>query len=136
MRRLCCRELQGREWIGGVYAVLTRQVQYSDSRHLRGYMSELSVLHVLGSRERAADQLYLQQGVYRTGRCGMCGMYSGDIQGRERLGAVLTVLSGQVLDRDRRDARVDVQPVSGIHVLTRRQLDADQLYLQQGIHGP
>ena len=98
-------------------------------------MSGLSFLHVLARRERAADQLHLQQGVYRAGWCRMCGMYRGDIQGRERLSAVLTVLSGQVLDRDRRDARVHVQPVSGIHALSRRQLDADQLYLQQGIHG-
>ena len=65
----------------------------------------------------------------------MYGMYRGDVQGRERIVSVLYVLSGEVLGRDGRDTRVDVQRVSGIHALTRRQLDADQLYLQQGIHG-
>ena len=74
-------------------------------------MSGLSFLHVLARRERAADQLHVQQGLHRAGWCHMCGMYRGDIQGRERLSAVLAVPSGQVLDRDRRDARVHVQPV-------------------------
>jgi len=64
----------------------------------------------------------------------MCGMYPGDVQRSERIVAVLTMLSGEVFDRDRRDTGVDVQPVSDIRVLTRRQLDVDQLYLQQRIH--
>ena len=28
MRRLRCRELQGREWIGGVYVVRSREIQH------------------------------------------------------------------------------------------------------------
>ena len=127
--------LQGRERLRCLHAVRRGKYSTATAAISEATCQELSFPHVLGSRERAADQLYLQQGVHRAGWCRSAGVYRGDVQGRERLVTVLTVLSGQVLDRDRRDTRVDVQRVSGIHVLTRRQLDADQLYLQQGIHG-
>ena len=86
--------------------------------------------------ERVRAELHLQQGVYRARWCRVYVLYRGDVQGREWIVTVLTVPSGQVLVRDRRDTRVEMQPVSGIHVLTRRQLDADQLYLHQRLLGP
>ena len=64
----------------------------------------------------------------------MRSVHCGDIQGREWLSAVLPVLSGQVQYIRGSDLRGDVQRVPHAHVLTRRQLDADQLYLQQGVH--
>ena len=64
----------------------------------------------------------------------MYGVYRGDVQGRERIVNVLYVLSGQVQYIRGSDLRGDVQLVPHAHALTRRQLDADQLYLQQGIH--
>ena len=135
MRSVHCRDIQGREWLSAVLPVLSGQVQYIRGSDLRVDVQQLSFSHAFGSRERAADQLYLQQGVHRAGWCRMYGMYRGDIQGRERIVTVLTVLSGEVLGRDGRDTRVDVQRVPHAHVLTWRKLDADQLYLQQGIHG-
>jgi hypothetical protein len=39
-------------------------------------------------------------------------VYRGDVQGREWIVTVLAVLEGQVLDRDGRDLRDDVQRLS------------------------
>ena len=103
-----------------MYDVLFREIQHSLSSDIRVDVQQLSRACTLEKWERAADQLHLQPRVYRAGWCRMCGMYPGDVQRSERIVAVLTMLSGEVFDRDRRDTGVDVQPVSDIRLLTRR----------------
>ncbi len=128
-------DVQGLERIITVLTVLRGEILDRDRRDTRVNVQRVSGIHALTRRKLDVDQLYLQQGVHRAGWCRMYGMYRGDIQGRERIVTVLTVLSGEVLGRDGRDTRVDVQRVPHAHVLTWRKLDADQLHLQQGIHG-
>ena len=131
-----CGGLQGHERLSRVHAMLTGQVQYSDGRHRAGHMPGLSFVHVLGCRERTADQLYMQQRLHGAGWRGMRGVYRGQVQGREWLVTVLAVQSGQVLDRDGRDLRGDMQRLSRAHVLWGRQQHSVELYMQQRIHGP
>ena len=112
-------DVQGREWLRCLHVMRRRQVQYSDSRHLRGYMSGLSFLHVLGSREQRAIQLFLPSRLHRAGWHGVHGVYRGDIQGRERIGTVLTVPSGKVLVWDRGGVGGSVHWLSIRFVFTR-----------------
>jgi hypothetical protein len=121
--------------LSGLHAMLTRQVQYSDGGHRPGYMPGLSFVHVLGCRERTADQLYVQQRLHGAGWRAMRGVYRGYVQGREWIVTVLAVQSGHVLDRDGRDLGGDVQRLSGAHVLWGRQHRAGELYVQQRLHG-
>ena len=88
--------------------------------------------YILARRERIADQLYLLARLHGARRRSMCSVHCRDIQGREWLSAVLTVLSGQVLGRDR---QVDVHWLSCTHVLAKRERIADQLYMQPGLYG-
>ena len=99
-------DLQGREWLSCLHAVLTRQVQYSHGGDLRVNMQRVSGAHVLGCREQRADQLYMQQGVHGAGWGGMRGVCCGDVQGREWHSTVRLVLAGEVLDSHRQDLRV------------------------------
>jgi len=122
--------VQGRERLHCLHTMCTRQVQYSDSRHLRGYMSELSFLHLLARRERAADQLYLQQRVHRFRWDTVRGVHCGDVQGRERLRSLRLMLARQVQYTDSRHLRGYMSGLSFRHVLECRERAADQLYLQ------
>ena len=69
------------------------------------------------AREQRADQLYMQQGVHGAGWGGMRGVYCGDVQGRERLSTVRLCSQGKYSTATGRDLRVNVQRVSGAHVL-------------------
>ena len=97
-------------------------------------MSGLSFLHVLGSREQRAIQLLLRCRLHRAGWHGVHGVYRGDIQGRERIGTVLTVPSGKVLVWDRGGVGGSVHWLSIRFVFTRWEFTSQQLLLQQGLY--
>ena len=59
---------------------------------------------------------------------------AGTYKDGERHSTVRLMLAGEVLDSHRQDLE-HVQRVSGAHVLGCREQRADQLYMQQGVHG-
>src|SRR6056300_225121 len=62
-------------------------------------------------------------------------MHHWVVQGREWVNCLHTVLTRQVQYSHGGDLRVNMQRVSGAHVLGCREQRADQLYMQQGVHG-
>ena len=94
--------VQERERIRRLHAVLARQVQHSSSSDRRGYVQRLPCAYVLGAGERVADPVHLQRRLHGARRRHVCRLRGGQVQDKQRLGAVHRVLPGQVLDRDGR----------------------------------
>ena len=64
MRSVHCGDLQGRERLSCLHPMLSRHVLGKDSSDLRVRVQRVSRAYVLRSRERSADQLYMQRRIH------------------------------------------------------------------------
>ena len=131
MRCLCCRELQGREWIGGVRAMPSRKIQHSLGRHVCVDVHRLSHAHVVANRERVRAELHLHQGLYRAGWCRVYVLYRGDLQGREWIGGLRAMPPGKVFNRNRKCVSIHVPRLSSIFIC---RCWRSELQLRERIH--
>ena len=127
--------VQAREWVRRMLGMLAREVLDGDGRDVGGDVRGLSDAYVLWGGERDACQLHMQQGLYGGGRYGMYGMRGGQLQGGERIGAVLVVSGGNILGGGGSNQRDDMWGVPQSHALGARQHGDRRLRVQYGVHG-
>ena len=132
---MCGGNLQGPERVIGMLGVLARQVLDGDGRDVGGDVQRVPDAYLLWGGEQQDRQLHMQQGLYGGGRYGMYGMRGGQLQGGERIGAVLVVSGGYILGGGGSNQRGDMWGVPQSHALGARQHGDGRLRVQYGVHG-